>query len=113
MIRTAGRQIARVCCRSLVLLLVAGVAMNAQSSPSSASLERLETLGKLWAAVKYFHPRLGYDLALNWDQALLDAVPELVADADEGRYRATVERMLDRLEDSATRVVSPPTPGKP
>jgi len=86
--------------------------MNAQSSPSSASLERLETLGKLWAAVKYFHPRLGYDLALNWDQAILDAVPEVLGNADEGRYRATVERMLDRLEDSATRVVSSRTSEK-
>ncbi len=88
------------------------VSLAAGAAPQDAArLERVAALGKLWAAVKYFHPALAYR-DLDWDRALVDALPGAAAAASPGAYAAAVGSMLSVLGDPATRV-PPATPAKP
>lgn len=80
----------------------------------AAPVHRLAATGKLWAAVKYFHPWLAWR-PLDWDAALMRAAPRVTAAASTEAYAAAVQTMLDALGDPATRVVRrgplPPPPG--
>jgi C-terminal processing protease CtpA/Prc len=90
---------------ALVLhLLVATVA--AQAPPAdSARIERLASLGRLWVAIREFHPWLAYR-PIAWDSALAAAVPRASAAADRAAYSAVVADMLRALGDPVTRLES-------
>lgn len=75
-----------------------------QARPGTARTERLAALGKLWASVKYFHPFLAYK-DINWDAALLAALPKAAAARDAEEYARAVGSMLSTLSDPATGVV--------
>jgi C-terminal processing protease CtpA/Prc len=97
----------------LLALFVPG-AIQAQTShtglPGSTGgveakqIERLAALGKLWGTVKYFHPTLAYT-DVNWDSALVAAIPKVRAARSGAEYAAAVQEMLGALNDPATRVV--------
>jgi C-terminal processing protease CtpA/Prc len=63
--------------------------------------ERLAGLGRLWGAAKYFHPFLAYK-EVDWDGALIKAIPMVKAARTPNEYRAAVNAMLQVLNDSAT-----------
>ncbi|HMB30029.1 MAG TPA: hypothetical protein VKS99_18100, partial [Blastocatellia bacterium] len=48
--------------------------------------ERLAGLGRLWGAVKFFHPYLAYR-EIDWDGALIKAIPQVKAARTPGEYR--------------------------
>ncbi len=48
------------------------------AQPSEYQTERLAALGKLWGAVKFFHPFLAYK-DIDWDGALVKAIPRVKA----------------------------------
>ena len=48
----------------------------AVEKPSENQTERLAALGKLWGAVKFFHPFLAYR-DIDWDGALVKAIPRV------------------------------------
>jgi hypothetical protein len=73
-------------------------------SPESKRIERLVRLCKLWGAVKYFHPYLAYRDDIDWDAALVAAIPKVSATRDAGDYAAAVQDMLAALGDPVTRV---------
>ena len=75
-----------------------------QSPPEAARVERLAALGKLWAAVKYFHPSLAYR-DIDWDAALVAAWPKAAAATTSADYAEAVQSMLAVLGDPATRVL--------
>ncbi len=86
----------------------------------ASQTERLVKLCKVWGTVRYLHPYLAYK-DVDWDAALVEALPKVEAAKDEEQYRAAVQTMLDRLGDRATRVVckisqtqeeQPKVPGK-
>lgn len=97
----------------LALALVSGptAALHAQTATDSARLERLAALGRLWVSIKYFHPWLAYR-SIDWDAALVAAVPRVSAARDRASYASAVQGMLDRLADPVTRmhVGRAPTP---
>ncbi len=93
------------------LCLWLGAAL-AQASPDALRLERLAEFGKLWAAVKYFHPFLAYK-SIPWDEALLENLPKAAAARTDEEYAAAVASMLQVLQDPATRVLPPPPSTKP
>ena len=97
----------------LALALVPGptAALHAQTATDSARLERLAALGRLWVSIKYFHPWLAYR-SIDWDAALVAAVPRVSAARDRASYASAVQGMLDRLADPVTRmhVGRAPTP---
>jgi C-terminal processing protease CtpA/Prc len=72
----------------------------------SAETDRLIAVAKTWSAVKYFHPYLA-DRPIDWDQALLDALPRIRSARDAVEYKSAVDAMLSVLGDPLTRVLSP------
>jgi C-terminal processing protease CtpA/Prc len=78
----------------------------------SARIERLASLGRLWVAIKCFHPWLAYR-PIDWDAALVAAVPRVSAATDRAAYAAAVRDMLATLGDPVTRLQPdrpPPAP---
>jgi C-terminal processing protease CtpA/Prc len=71
----------------------------AQTPPAEA--DRLVATGKLWTTVKYFHPYLAYR-DIDWDKALVDALPRIRSAATPAEYAAAVQSMLDALKDPTT-----------
>jgi C-terminal processing protease CtpA/Prc len=90
----------------VVVALGCALAAGRQAPAEDARAERLAALGKLWARVKYFHPYLAYK-PVDWDGALVEALPKAAAASTSGEYAAAVDSMLARLGDPATRVVRP------
>jgi hypothetical protein len=76
----------------------------------SLRLDRLVAVAKLWVAVKYFHPSLAYRDDIDWDAALVKAIPKVNAATNWADYSVAVAAMLSQLGDPATRVLSTPPP---
>jgi len=93
----------------LLLALSLAVPAAAQTAGDSLRIERLAAAGKLWANIRYFHPWLA-SRAIDWDAALVAAIPKIQAARDAGEYAAAVQSMLEKLGDPVTRVIreSPP-----
>ncbi|HEX7315944.1 MAG TPA: S41 family peptidase [Pyrinomonadaceae bacterium] len=95
-------------CFALVLLLLPSLCSDArarQTTPASsdnARVERLVGLAKLWAAAKYFHPYLAYR-EVDWDKALVEAIPKVQAAKTPHEYSAALNQMLAVLGDAGTR----------
>jgi|GEM_PF-1263130 len=88
---------------SLLLVFLAVAPANA-GGPSSGQLggdqvRRLTRLGQLWGQVQYRHPSLGYRADIDWDAALVEAIPAVVAAKSSDDYARAVEQMLARLDD--------------
>ncbi len=91
-----------------VLALFASQLAVAQQNTSET--DRLVATGKLWITVKYFHPYLAYR-AIDWDKALVDALPKIRAAGNSADYAAAIQSMLDALDDPSTYVL--PEVGSP
>ncbi len=88
-------------------------ASPAQTRPAEAvRIERLASLCRLWNSVKFFHPFLAYK-DLDWDAALLRAIPKVNATESTQDYSAVIQGMLDALGDPATHVVVTSPVGSP
>jgi C-terminal processing protease CtpA/Prc len=106
----------------LCLLLLPGVppVLAYPSGVQQPDVDRLTRVAKLWGTVRYLHPYLAYR-EIDWDAALVRALPAIRSARTPQEYAAAVQRMLDALGDPATRVLpagpySPapaPTGGKP
>ncbi len=81
-----------------------------QTAVESTRIERLVALAKLWAAVEYFHPYLAYRDNIDWDGALVRAIPKVDAARSGAEYSAAVEGMLNELGDPVTHVLNVPAP---
>jgi C-terminal processing protease CtpA/Prc len=84
------------------------------ASSDGARVERLAGLAKVWAAVKYFHPSLAYR-ELDWDRALVEAIPKVSAARTPPEYQAALNQMLAALGDASTRaeIETGPKPAPP
>lgn len=93
---------------ALALGLVALTASAAEptSAPLPSREERLDRLARLWGQVRYRHPYLAYK-DIDWDAALVKAIPQVEAAKDRAAYAAAVQDMLEELRDPATRVLRP------
>ncbi len=88
----------------LVLLVLSPALAQAPPAPSQpAGIERLTHLAKLWGTVRYLHPYLAYK-EIDWDAALVQAVPKVRSAETPEQYAAAVQGMLDALGDPVTRV---------
>jgi C-terminal processing protease CtpA/Prc len=65
---------------------------------------RLAALGRLWGAIKFFHPYLAYK-EIDWDGAVVKAIPQVKAARTPDEYRAALSNLLQVLNDPATGVV--------
>ncbi|MDQ2775397.1 MAG: hypothetical protein M3Y57_10855 [Acidobacteriota bacterium] len=87
------------------LLLVVSRSMFGAGLPSEQ--DRLIAAGRLWVTVKYFHPHLAYRKDIDWDKALVEALPKIRAAHTEDEYSVAVRAMLDRLGDQKIEQNSP------
>ena len=95
----------------LVLIFSSVLIVGAQQpGDESARIDRLVGLAKLWAAVKFFHPYLAYRDNIDWDAALIKAIPKVDAARTPAEYSAAIESMLNELGDPATHVLTAPLP---
>jgi C-terminal processing protease CtpA/Prc len=83
------------------------------SRVADENLPRLIALGEVWGEVRFCHPWFG-DREIEWDRALLEAIPRVYAAESREAYAGIVQTMLARLGDPATRIAAthraPPTP---
>jgi len=55
------------------------VAQQTATSGDAVRIERLAALESLWGAIKYFHPYLGIRTNIDWDKAVVEAIPKVNA----------------------------------
>ncbi|WP_157899080.1 S41 family peptidase [Luteitalea pratensis] len=77
-----------------------------------AQTERLAGLARLWGAVKFFHPFLAYR-DIDWDGALLKAIPGVKAARTPTEYRTAIDGMLAALGDPLTTAEATSTDDRP
>jgi C-terminal processing protease CtpA/Prc len=83
-----------------VLLLAFGLPLFGQMP---ADTDRLLSVGRLWVTINYFHPHIA-ERDINWDAALIQALPAICAAKTPVEYAHAVQSMLDGLQDPATYV---------
>jgi hypothetical protein len=84
--------------------LIAVVAVALTVSISGSEVDRLLTLARVWAAVKYLHPFI-LQKQIDWDAALIRTVPKVRAAANDEAFAEAIGSMLKELGDPATRVI--------
>jgi C-terminal processing protease CtpA/Prc len=96
-----------------VLLLAFCQTLQAQTA-EDARIARLAGLARVWGTVKYFHPFLGYR-DIDWDKALVEAIPKVNAAKSPQDYQAALNQMLAVLNDKSTHADfdTPTTPSGP
>ena len=88
---------------SIFILIFPTLSISQNNLSDSLQVERLAALGKLWGKVKYFHPYLTYK-EINWDSALVKAIPKVYKSKNKNEYASAVQSMLDALQDPLTKV---------
>jgi len=86
----------RYCCALALLLCRVACAQSGTSEQ-----DRLIATARLWGTVKYFHPYLAYR-DVDWDKALVDALPRIRAASNASDYAKVLGVMLDALKDPVT-----------
>jgi C-terminal processing protease CtpA/Prc len=66
-------------------------------------INRLVRVAKVWAALRWFHPYLVYR-SVDWDRALVDALPKIDGAESADEFEAAVGGMLGTLRDPLTHV---------
>ena len=100
-----------------IAIVVVAVGALWLSSPGRAAeapsveTRRLVELCKLWGQIKFLHPYV-WTRAVDWDAALVAALPKVRSAGTEDEYVAAVADMLAALHDPATHV-APAGPRKP
>src|SRR5689334_5079399 len=69
------------------------------------TLKRLTSLCHLWGKVKYFYPALAYRNDIDWDAALIAAIPRVRAAQTTAEYASAIEDLLKVLGDPLAKVI--------
>ncbi len=67
-------------------------------------VERIGGLIRAWGSIKFFHPFLAYR-PIDWDAALISAIPKVEVAKSADDYGEAVQSMLRQLNDPETRVL--------
>jgi C-terminal processing protease CtpA/Prc len=78
----------------------------------AVTVERLSGVCRLWGAVKFFHPYLAYR-AIDWDAALIAAIPRILEAPSADAYRRALDDLLAALGDPLTHTITPPSVAVP
>lgn len=87
----------------------------AAAQPTDERVDRLDGLARLWGIAKFFHPGLaggGAGDAIDWDKALIEAIPKVEAAATPEEFRAALDGMLSALHDPGSRTIDPTPAGE-
>ena len=80
---------------------------TSEESRAGQSTARLVALAKLWGYIKYHDPAIAWREELDWDAALIAAIPRVREATSATEYRAALDSLLATLHDPLTRVVAP------
>jgi C-terminal processing protease CtpA/Prc len=100
---------------TLILTSLCLIPVRAQVGPLTlepAQTERLAGLARLWGAVKFFHPVLAYR-DIDWDGALIKAIPAVKSARTPTEYRTAINGMLAALGDPVTTAEATSTDDRP
>jgi len=86
----------------LVLILVLLVASPGRAGEDDGRIDRLAALARVWGEIEVFHPWL-VTRDIDWDRALLDAIPPIEAATTPEALRAAYGTLLTPLGDPLTR----------
>ena len=93
----------RVSLKPALLALICALPLcGAAQTRDSVRIERLAGLGRLWGAIKYFHPYLA-DRDIDWDAALVQTIPKVESAESTEDYRRAIDFLLSFLKDPGTR----------
>ncbi|HKS21575.1 MAG TPA: S41 family peptidase [Thermoanaerobaculia bacterium] len=92
-------------------LIAVALLFTATAFADEARTARLEKLCHVWAAAKYAHPAT-LTGKIDWDGALVRAIPAVRAATTPAQLAAAVDAMLKEVHDPVTRVVAPHTAEK-
>jgi C-terminal processing protease CtpA/Prc len=84
---------------------------RAQEKRPADEVQRLANVCKVWGAVRYLHPYVACK-DIDWDAALVKALPKIRAAGSADEYAAAVQGMLDALQDPVTRIMPTATSAK-
>jgi C-terminal processing protease CtpA/Prc len=87
---------------AIAALLFTAAPHAAAQELDSVQVARLAALGRTWGTIQLFHPYLAYR-PVDWDRALVEAVPRVIAARSAAEYRMAVDGMLASLGDPSTR----------
>ncbi|HEU0034573.1 MAG TPA: S41 family peptidase [Kofleriaceae bacterium] len=96
-----------VCAVAAIVLLASASSRSSRADPMPDRSERVLGLARLWAKAKFFHPYLAYK-PIDWDAALVAAIPKVEAATTPAAYRAALAELLGKLGDPVTRMIDPP-----
>jgi C-terminal processing protease CtpA/Prc len=86
----------------MIVLAAAGLLLAL--APADSQTTRLAGLARVWGQVKYVHPAMATS-RIDWDAALIRAIPAVENAATAGEYRRAIAGLLAELHDPVTRVV--------
>ncbi len=78
----------------IALIALAAAFLAAAEPVKTPENDRLIQAARLWTTVKYFHPYLA-SRAIDWDKALIDALPRIRAAQSNDEYAAALQSLLD------------------
>jgi C-terminal processing protease CtpA/Prc len=93
--------------RVVCAVVVSSVAFGEPAPSSNAlpsQLDRVMGLARVWEKIEFFHPYLAYK-DIDWDAALVAAIPKVEAAQTTDDYRAAIASMIAVLHDPVTAVV--------
>lgn len=101
-------------CLKLVLIAIMLLPLTTVANERSKNKDEIKRAGrlielcKLWNQIKHFHPYLGYRSDIDWDAALIKAIPTVDKAKDDEEFAAALQGMLDALGDPATCIIKIP-----
>lgn len=84
-----------------IIFLLPVLFRSTYGQTADVRIQRLAGLARVWNTVKYFHPYLA-ERDIDWDKALVDAIPHVNTARTPEEYRVAVGTMLAVIGDNAT-----------
>ncbi|HEY5949997.1 MAG TPA: S41 family peptidase [Kofleriaceae bacterium] len=94
----------RRCWCVLALLISVASARADTPPPLPEKPDRLVAVARVWAQAKFFHPTLATK-DIDWDRALIAAIPKVEAATTVAQYKQAVDDMLAATRDPVTHVL--------
>lgn len=89
----------------LLLAFALSVQPLMAQSGDAAATRRLAALGRVWGFARYHHPLIGTDSTIDWDAAVVAAIPMVRAARTRAEYATAVRGMAAALRDPLTGVL--------
>ena len=99
-------------CLWAIPILAVPALLAGPGQTEAASVNRLAGLCRVWGTVKFFHPAMASS-GVDWDKALVEAIPMVRAASTPEEFRRAIDHMLAFLKDPSTRAALSEPAAKP